>query len=204
MADTRSLDDIDTTVADQAAQLEDLKTTVMARLGTCPTGDIEPTLRTTPKNGTLILNGQTVNRVDYPALWQWANDQSLVRANLFGVGNGSTTFVLPDLRGRVIRGVAAAETTGTLTGSDTHSISSGEMPSHTHTLSGTGTHGGHKGATAPVPAGSDGLSDAWYNGDGTTTGANTGSHTHTIGSAGSGTAMDMRQAGIAINWLIWV
>ena len=203
MADTRSLDDIDSTVAGLAAQLDDFKSTAMARIGTRPTGDIEPTIRTTPKNGTLILNGQTVNRVDYPALWQWANDQGLVRANLFGSGNGSTTFVLPDMRGRILRGVAASgETTGTTTGADTHVISSAELPTHTHTISG-GAHAGHKGATAPVPAGDDGLPDVWYGTD-NQFGNFPGTHTHTVANAGSSSAMDMRQAGIAVNWLIWV
>src|SRR5437879_3638427 len=108
MADTRSISDVDATVSDLASQLADFKTTAMARMQTRPTGDIEETLRTTPKTGTLFLNGQTVSRTTYPALWQWAQDQSLVRANLFTTGDGSTTFGLPDFRGRVTRGVAAS------------------------------------------------------------------------------------------------
>jgi microcystin-dependent protein len=67
----------------------------------------------------------------------------------YGSGDGSTTFNIPDLRGRAIAGVdnmggsaasrltstvlSASNTLGATGGTQTHTMSSGEMPSHTHT-----------------------------------------------------------------------
>ena len=114
--EARPVEDLATAAARLKAELHDLRTTLMARVQTGMTGDIEPTVRTAAKNGTLLLQGQTVNRADYPALWQWVQDQNLDGvAGLFGTGNGSTTFVLPDFRGRFVT------ETGTL-GSDTYDL----------------------------------------------------------------------------------
>lgn len=52
------------------------------------------------------MEGQTLNRADYPRLWKWVVDNSLTTTDtennkgLFGTGNGSTTFVMPDLTNR--------------------------------------------------------------------------------------------------------
>ena len=71
-------------------------------------GDIayRPYLRT----GWVKANGATVNRSDYPTLVTFANEYSLWTENpstepwKFGVGDGSTTMVLPDYRNRFIQG----------------------------------------------------------------------------------------------------
>lgn len=61
-------------------------------------------------DGYVKANGATVLRADYPRLVNLANQHSLWTDNpssykgLFGVGDGSTTMVLPDLRGRVLWG----------------------------------------------------------------------------------------------------
>ena len=52
---------------------------------------------TSPPDGYLIANGATVSRVAYPTLFNRIGTR-------YGAGNGTTTFVLPDLRGEVIRG----------------------------------------------------------------------------------------------------
>lgn len=60
--------------------------------------------------GYVKANGATVNRADYPNLVAFANAHSLWTASpsnepwKYGIGNGSTTMVLPDYRGRVIQG----------------------------------------------------------------------------------------------------
>ena len=62
------------------------------------------------KSGFVKLNGATVNRSDYPRLVTFATKNGLFTSNnsstpyLFGTGNGSTTFVLPDYRNRFIEG----------------------------------------------------------------------------------------------------
>jgi len=59
--------------------------------------------------GYVKANGATVSRAAYPRLWKFATDNSLTTSDtttypgLFGVGDGITTFVLPDWRGVVQR-----------------------------------------------------------------------------------------------------
>lgn len=90
--------------------------------------------------GWLLCDGTAVSRTDYAALYA-------AIGTTWGVGDGSTTFNLPDWRGRYPRGVAASGTGSTLGaafGLDTlpdhvHSIdppstaSSSDAHSHTHT-----------------------------------------------------------------------
>lgn len=71
-------------------------------------GDIAFRYKLAP--GWVKLNGATVKRSDYPRLVQFATDNGLWTSTpgsnpqLFGQGDGSTTFVLPDYRNRVIQG----------------------------------------------------------------------------------------------------
>lgn len=58
------------------------------------------------RTGCVLLDGSTVNRADYPRLFQFASDNNLLVSNnatqsgLFGEGDGSATFVLPNYTGR--------------------------------------------------------------------------------------------------------
>lgn len=62
----------------------------------------------------------------------------------YGVGDGSTTFNLPDMRGRTIVGWDDTQeefnALGEMAGAKTHTLTTGEMPSHTHS-SGSNTNG---------------------------------------------------------------
>lgn len=86
----------------------------------------------------------------------------------YGVGDGSTTFNLPDFRSRDIIGAGQGASLsnriiGTTGGEETHVISTSEMPAHNHTVTDTGhAHnttnnsglvGGGAGATANVTTG---------------------------------------------------
>ena len=72
-----------------------------------PVGSIRGSLYL-PK-GYIKANGATVNRSDYPRLVKWINDNNLWTDNtvgnlgLFGKGNGSTTFVLPNYMNKYIQ-----------------------------------------------------------------------------------------------------
>lgn len=232
MPDVRDATDPVQMIADLQAQIDDMKTTMSARVQTGQTGDIESTLRTTPKAGTLFLNGQTVNVVDYPILYQWILDQGLFVAN--GFINGTTTFTLPDFRGRIMRGVDSigGSVIFEIIGADTKTIASGNMPSHTHTVSvadhgshshgltgGTsdnqGGHGGHFPANAHnAPAGVDLGLAAWndagagagghtHNSPVFCSGAGAGSHSASAGNTGTGTAFNVCQESIGVNVAIW-
>lgn len=61
------------------------------------TGEVVPFAGTTAPAGALLCYGQAVSRTDYVGLFT-------VLGTTHGVGNGSTTFNLPDLRGRVAAG----------------------------------------------------------------------------------------------------
>lgn len=84
--------------------------------------------------GWLICAGQTVSRTEYANLFS-------VLGTTYGAGNGSTTFTLPNLRGRFPVGLNSAETEfnalGKTGGSKTHQLTESELPSHTHPAQGS-------------------------------------------------------------------
>ncbi|MGD9989317.1 tail fiber protein [Pseudonocardia sp.] len=228
--DGRALEDPAAAISRLTADLADLQSTVLARLASRPTGDIEMTIRTTAKAGTLLCSGQTLNRADYPGLWAWITDQSLSGSGKpFGAGNGTTTFVMPDWRGKVPRGLAATgEVIGQATGADSITLSIAQLPSHGHSVSVNnhsnhshggitaqdGAHGGHfPGSQFTAAAGADYGLAAWNSG-----GVGSGTHNHGFATdsqsvsahvvnqsnVGSGNTVDIRQAGFAVNWLIYI
>ena len=84
----------------------------------------------TVPSGFLAANGQAVSRSTYAALFAEIG-------TAWGTGDGTTTFNLPDLRGRVP--VAAGQGTGltdrvlaTIGGAETVTLSVNEMPLHGH------------------------------------------------------------------------
>ena len=62
-----------------------------------PTGSLNPFAGSAAPTGWLLCDGSAVNRVTYAALFA-------VTSTAYGAGDGSTTFNVPDLRGRVIVG----------------------------------------------------------------------------------------------------
>lgn len=69
-----------------------------------PAGVVLPFAGTSVPDGFLACNGQTVSRANYPALFA-------AIGTAHGNGNGTTTFHVPDYRGRFLRGVAGGQTT---------------------------------------------------------------------------------------------
>lgn len=228
MADDRPvLTDVEQ-IAQLQRQIDDLRSTVLARASRMPTGTILGTLLATAPPDTLFLQGQTLTRAQYPVLWQWASDNALVGvAGLFGAGDNSTTFVLPDLRGRVLLG-AGTLAVGAKVGADSLVLTSAQMPAHKHNITvanhanhshtfntnSAGTHGPHPGFQIPVGKATapDDPTDIWagprsdtgsHSHGGATTSDSAGSHAWSEDLIGGTTPVDMRQASIAVNWLIW-
>jgi len=92
-----------------------------------PTGGMMPYAGSTAPSGWLLCDGSAVSRSTYAALFT-------VISTTYGAGNGSTTFNVPDMRGRTSIGSGqgsgltnrAIAGTG---GAETHSLTSGQVPS---------------------------------------------------------------------------
>lgn len=94
-----------------------------------PTAAVTAFAGATAPTGWLLCNGSAVSRTTYAALFE-------VIGTTYGAGNGSTTFNLPDLRGRVPVGRDSGQTEfdvlGEAGGAKTHTLSVNEIPSHNH------------------------------------------------------------------------
>jgi microcystin-dependent protein len=98
------------------------------------TGEVVPFEGTTAPAGTLLSYGQQISRTDYAGLFA-------ALGTTHGVGNGTTTFNLPDLRGRVAAGKSdmGGSDAGTLAGGGTLGASLGAQSG---TVSVTGSTAG--------------------------------------------------------------
>lgn len=125
---------------------------------TIPVGVVVPYAGASAPSGWLFCYGQNVSRTTYASLFA-------ALGTTYGAGDGSTTFGLPDLRGRVMAGrdnmggSAAGRLTnsgtgnpgidgstlGAAGGADRHSLSTAQMPSHNHAINPWATYTAYHG-----------------------------------------------------------
>lgn len=128
----------------------------VAQLGAAgaPVGGIMDYAGSSAPAGWLLCFGQAVSRTTYAALFA-------AISTTYGAGDGTTTFNVPDLRGRVsagkddMGGTSAARlnsqtstTLGTAFGEQTHALTTAEMPTHTHPVNDPGHSHGYTGPLA--------------------------------------------------------
>jgi microcystin-dependent protein len=95
-------------------------------------GLIQMWATTTPPSGWLFCDGSAVSRTTYADLFS-------VIGTTFGLGDGSTTFNLPSLKGRVPVMLDASQTEfdalGEVGGAKAHQLTIAELPAHNHQTS---------------------------------------------------------------------
>lgn len=134
------------------------QSTAPAATAGVPTGSVSAFAGSTSPAGWLLCYGQAVSRSTYADLF-------VAIATIYGAGDGSTTFNLPDLRGRTavgkdnMGGTSANRMTtggsgidgsalGSVGGAQTHILTTAQMPAHTHGI--TTSSGSSSGSpTAP-------------------------------------------------------
>ncbi len=103
-----------------------------------PVGSVTPYAGSTAPSGWALCYGQAISRETYADLFE-------AIGTTYGSGDGSTTFNLPDLRGRTPAGLdnmggssanrvtdAKADTLGGAIGVETHTLTASEIPAHNH------------------------------------------------------------------------
>jgi microcystin-dependent protein len=162
--------------------------------------------------GWLFAAGQAVSRTSFVGLFNTIG-------TTYGTGDGSTTFNLPDLRGRSIFGldnmggtaagrislgilgnISSGTTLGSTGGEENHGLVTTEIPAHTHSVNDSGHYHSYKG--------SGGNYQNWFQGGSAAPGAVTTLNTDTawtgisIANAGGSGPHNTTPPGIILNWLI--
>ena len=155
-------------------------------LQTVPTGAVSAFAGSAAPTGYALCDGSAVNRTAQAALFS-------VIGTTYGIGDGSTTFKLPDLRGRVVAGLDSADNVlnetasidgtalGEVGGDDVHTLLIAEMPSHSH------TYNDNENPSEQASGGSA---------------ARTGNQTVNTGATGGGQAHNNVQPTIILNYII--
>lgn len=159
-----------------------------------------------PFLGEIMMVGYTF----CPRSWAEANGQLLPISNnsalysLYGTtfgGDGRTTFALPDLRGRVPMHLGQGpglsnRTLGQQGGSETNTLTTNQLPSHSHSL-----NGATAAANAVDPSGNvlanTGRSDTY-----TSSAPNAQMNSGSIGATGGGQAVNNMQPFLTIRYCV--
>lgn len=167
-------------------------------------GMVMPFAGTSAPTGWLLSFGQAVSRSTYSSLFS-------AIGTTYGAGDGSSTFALPDLRGRVLAGQddmggssanrltdqtggLNGDTLGDTGGLETHTLTTAQLASHTHAAGSYNINNLGSGSASPGQTGV--VSQGGFSA------INTVAVGGTSAAAGSGSAHNNVQPTIIVNYII--
>lgn len=198
---TTNLNGVDTSIAAVETSIADLEAEVAA-LPTTPAGVVSVYAGSSAPTGYLMCYGQAVSRTTYAALFT-------AISTTYGTGDGSTTFNVPDLRGRVVVApdnmggsdagrLDISNTLGTTAGEQKHTMTEAELYAHTHGSKGDHQHDTYTADIQILDSGSGTFVKTFSSGANFT--SSNGVHEHD--SVGSATPFNVMQPSIVMNYII--
>jgi microcystin-dependent protein len=160
----------------------------ISRASAFPVGTIMPYAGDTEPKGWMFCDGRELSRDTHSGLF-------FVISTLYGIGNGSTTFNIPDMRGRVPATINQGSnrittagsgingnTAGSSGGSETVSLTSDELPSMSTNTSenGSHTHTLNDNTIVRVTSGTIDMASGGNVGSAAISTQSAGEHTHTV------------------------
>lgn len=183
--------------AQDLKEIRDYADTVISAYSALPTGTVAPFAGSTAPASYLLCDGAAISRTTYATLFG-------VIGTSFGIGDGTTTFNLPNLKGRSIFGYDSADADFNALGktggqktvqahTHTGTTSTGGAHTHTYTKSGQVVKNVVNGTDAP---------HGFHDTESTQTTSSSGSHNHTFTTASTGSGTNNLNPHAVMNFII--
>lgn len=163
-----------------------------------PAGTIVQFAASSAPAGWLLCDGTAISRTTYATLFSVISTQ-------YGIGNGSTTFNLPNFKGRVpvcLGTDTEFDSLGETGGSKTHTLTTAQLPTHNHTYQDSyfAESGGGSGSAFGSGSATDNDNSFYYRkNDGT---SSSSPQDLTTGNKGDGESFNIIQPYIVVQFII--